>query len=226
MEASRGNSKQGLIIGVVILLLLAGIGGYMFLGKNNPSGSSLQTASDKTTKQESKDAFTSIKDALSKSLSLQCDYTDETGRKTLAYVKSGAIRTDMTGKTSEESGSAIIKDNKMYFWNGKEGMMIEFNMSEMMEGITPEAKKSPSSQEKPENVLGDLEKFKKYCKPAVVSDSLFVPPTNVKFTDYSKLMKDATQQMQKNSGNTMDEEQIRKLQKQYNSDDQSSSEDQ
>lgn len=82
----------------------------------------------------------------------------------------------------------IMKDNKMYFWNGKEGMMMEFDPSAMM-GEAP-AKNVPG-QQKPEDVVAALEQYKQYCKSATVSDSLFTPPADVKFTDVSAMMKGA-----------------------------------
>ena len=37
--------------------------------------------------------------------------------------------------------------------------------------------------------MAQMEKYKDSCKPAVVSDSLFVPPIDIKFQDYSQMMK-------------------------------------
>ena len=69
---------------------------------------------------------------------------------------------------------------------------------------------------KPEDVVGALEKFKEHCKPAAVSDSLFIPPTDVKFTDYSSMMKQNIQAIPSGgSGGAMTEEQIKQLQQKY-----------
>lgn len=175
MAAAKGNNSK-LIIGVVVVVVLAllGFGAFKFLGSK---GSSTGTG-------QSGNVFTSIKDALSKSVSLQCDYTDETGIKTTAYIKAGAIRSDTTGKTPEESGSAIIKDKKMYFWNSQGGFMMEFKDDKTTPSTAPS-----NIGEKPEDVMNSLEKYKESCKPAVVSDSLFTPPADVKFQDFSQLMK-------------------------------------
>jgi hypothetical protein len=40
----------------------------------------------------------------------------------------------------------------------------------------------------PVGSMQDIEKYKKYCKVASVDDKLFVLPTDVKFTDMSKMM--------------------------------------
>lgn len=177
MAAAKGNNSK-LIIGIVVVVLLAllGFGAFKFLG----SKSSTMTTGSQTS---GGNVFTSIKDALSKSISLQCEY-DQNGVKTTAYIKAGAIRSDTTGKTPEESGSAIIKDKKMYFWNSQGGFMMEFKD----DGTTPSTAPS-NAGEKPQDIMNSLEQYKDSCKPAVVSDSLFTPPANVKFQDFSQLMK-------------------------------------
>lgn len=208
-----GGSKQFLIIGVVSLLILVGAGAYLLLANKATSTPAPQTATNSPTPTvEDKNVFSSIQDALSKSLSLQCDYTGEDGTKTVAYLKAGAIRSDITGKTAQSSGSVIIKDNKMYYWNGKQGITMEFNVSEVMKGVSPSVspKTSPSQAKQGESVMQDLEKYKQYCKPAVVADSLFVPPADVKFVDYSKMMPSGV-----SSQGGVTEEQIKALQKQY-----------
>lgn len=179
--AKGGNSK--LIIGIVVVVLLAllGFGAFKFLKKGAstmvPGGS------------QSGNVFTSIKDALSKSVSLQCDYSDANGIKTTAYIKAGAIRSDTTGKTPEESGSAIIKDKKMYFWNSQGGFTMDFKDTET---TAPSTAPSKSGGEKPQDIMNSLEQYKDSCKPAVVSDSLFTPPANVKFQDFSQMFKTPT----------------------------------
>lgn len=167
------------VLALVILVILAGAG-YMVVGKKGSPG----TSSPST---QGGNIFTSIKDALSKSLSLECSFTDETGRQTKAYMKAGAVRSDFTGKTPEESGSVIMKDKKMYFWNAQGGFMME------VPDVTPEPG-APETKETPAgvgDVVGTLEKYKESCKPAVVSDSLFTPPANVTFQDFSKMIQQA-----------------------------------
>ncbi|RJQ35773.1 hypothetical protein C4559_06380 [Candidatus Microgenomates bacterium] len=198
------KSKQ-LIIAAVLLLLLAG-GGYLFLNK---SSSQPGAATTDTSKKEDGSVFGSIKDALSKSLSLQCEYSDESGRKTMVYIKGGAIRSNVSGKTPEESGSSIVKDGKLYFWNSKEGIMMAFNMQDLGKEITP-----VQSGENPQSVVQDLEKYKENCKPATVDSSLFTPPSDVKFTDFSKTIQDAQKSLKEGS-NGVSEEQIKELQKQF-----------
>src|SRR3989344_7134060 len=200
--------KKVILFACIVLIVLLIAGGYIFYSNNEKSLQSSQGVSS-TSKPTSGSMMDQVTDLFAKSVSVTCDYTDEEGRKTLAYVKAGAVRVDTSGKTPEESGSVIVKDNRMHFWNGNEGITMEFNTEEMMKNapsITISPNPSGSKQEgaNGQEVLASLEKFKDNCKPTVVNDSVFIPPSNVKFVDYTQMMKQ-TQQMQK-SGGTMTQE--------------------
>ena len=159
---------KNLLIAAVVLAILGG-GAWYFFGKK-----STQT-----------NVVTSIKDSLSKSVSLECDYTDEQGRKTKSYIKNGAIRSDFTSEDVQESGSVILNDKKLYVWtNKKQGFVSEIPEAAT---TTEEAVKDQGLSQR-DGLMADLEKYKQQCKPAVVSDSLFTPPADVEFTDYSQLM--------------------------------------
>ena len=128
------------------------------------------------------------------------------GRESKSYIKNGAIRTDYKGKTTEETGSAIITANKMYMWNeNNEGFMMDIPQITPTEGTTT----TPEGISQRDDVMADLEKYKESCKASVVSDSLFTPPADVTFQDYSQMM----QQMQQGSG--MTEEQVKQYMEQY-----------
>lgn len=175
------SMKFKAVIAIVVLVILAGVG-YMVLSKKGSPG----TSSPST---QGGNVFTSIKDALSKSLSLECTFTDETGRQTKAYMKAGAVRSDFTGKTPEESGSVIMKDKKMYFWSSQGGFMMEVPDEQPTPGQqATEEDKLPSTSA---DLLKTLEQYKDSCKPAVVSDSIFTPPANIQFQDLSKMMQQA-----------------------------------
>lgn len=190
------KGKQGLIIAVIIIVILAALG-YFYFGKS---------ANLPGTKGP---VFTSIQDALSKSLSLKCEYTDTNGIKTTAYIKNGAVRADTTSPNANESGSVIVKDKKMYFWNAQGGFMME------IPDVTPEPDSStPKEASQAENIMKDLDQYKENCKSAVVSDSLFTPPGDVKFTDFSKMLQVPTGTQQQ-AQPTVDQKQIEELMKQY-----------
>jgi hypothetical protein len=125
-----------------------------------------------------------VKDAVDKTTSLQCDYTDDTGRSTKTYIKNGLVRSDSTGKTPEDAGSVILTKEKMYTWQGKLGFMMDIPQV----NITPTGTGTKNPLAQKERFMTSVNKYKQYCKQADVSDSLFIPPSDVSFTDYSKMI--------------------------------------
>ncbi len=173
------NKNVIIAVVVVIILLLAG-GAYMMLGKSKTATQGIypQAAQNKP----SNNVFSSIQDALSKSLSLQCSFTDESGRKIDSSIKSGAVRADITAVKPEDSGSVLMKDKKVYFWNAKMAIVMDMPDVTVAPGATGQTNQGAS-------MLAAMEKYKQYCKPAVLSDSLFTPPADVKFQSMSDMMK-------------------------------------
>lgn len=174
------------VIIIVLILLVAGVGYYMYSQKGSAKPSTANTA------QQNTSMFSSIKDALSKSLSLQCTFSDETGRQTTAYIKAGAVRADVVGKNPSEqynNSSVIMKDKKLYMWDTvkKQGITMTLNDENLPTGTVNSGSGSPS-QNSAGDMMAALEKYKNDCKPAVISDSLFVAPTDVTFSDLSKMM--------------------------------------
>lgn len=186
------------LILLIAVLLLLGTGYYLYKHRTMPAATSMQAP-----KPTSTSMFTSIQDALAKSLTLQCSFTDDMNRKTTAYIKSGAVRVDFVGTNSAQmynSMSVIMKDQRIYMWDPakKQGMTMVFAIptGAMMATGTPTTGTTQPSQNGA-NVLSSLDKFKDSCKPAVVADTMFTIPTDVTFQDLSKMMQ---QYQQKSPG--------------------------
>lgn len=198
--------NKKLIIGAVVLLLLGG-GVWYFLNGQNTSSS--QNASS--------NAITSIKDAMSKSVSLECIYKDAEGRSSKSYIKNGAVRVDVVNESEpDKSAYIIMKDKKMYTWTAKkEGFVMELpDEEEMKQAADSMPKGTSDGTAQQQNVMADLEKYKDACKPAVVSDSLFTPPADVTFTDLSQMMKPATG-TGSSAAPSMDPEKMQELMQKY-----------
>jgi hypothetical protein len=170
--------KNGIIIGAIVVVIILGFLGFMVLGKSKTAQAPVVTAPQPTKGS----VISSIKDALMGSASLTCDYTMDSGTKVKAFIKSGKIRSEVTGATTDESGTAIIKDKKVYFWNDKGGFMM--TMPEV--SVTPAAGQTDN---KGQSTIDALEQYKQYCHQATVADSEFDLPKNVKFQDMSAMMK-------------------------------------
>lgn len=167
------------IVPILVILLTLGVGGYFYMNskgavKKAPLGTANNTGSN---------VFTSIKDALSQSLSLKCVYKDEQGVQTTTYIKGGAVRVVTEGvKEKDQPNNIILKDKKMYMWNdiSKTGFTFVMTEPKVTPGKLPEA-----NANKDESLLSGIDKYKDSCKAAVVPDSLFAIPTDVKFQDMS-----------------------------------------
>lgn len=193
---------------VIILLIILGGGFYLF-SQSKKGQPSPKTPSQKGQTQKG-DIFSSIKDALSKSLSLECTYKDEKGIETKTYVKAGAVRVDAKSiKAGSEANSQIIfKDHKMYSWDPATKKGVLFEIPEENLKTTPSVNQ-PSGDNKGENFLAEIEKYKNSCKSAAVSDSLFVPPSDVDFQDLSKMMENVNKPNSE-AAPTIDIEQLKK----------------
>ncbi len=198
-----------MIIVAVLLVLVLGAGGYMMLAK---SKSSTPKNSMESAKQD-KNAFTSIQDAIAHSMTITCDYSTPEGTNVKAYIKGGKVRSDVISKDSNQSGSAIIMDKKVYFWNSQGGYVME--MPDI--SVTP-ASGQDAVENKGNSTMEALEQYRQYCKPGTVSDSLFVLPTGVKFQDMSTMMVPSSKVMPSGTKpipSGMSPEQIQQMMKQY-----------
>ena len=126
------------------------------------------------------ETFTSIKDAVDRSIALQCEYTDESGEKTIASIKGKQIRMDSAVSSTDGYFHGIIRDNKMWIWADKqpEGMMLDF--AKVTDDSLKMGDKVIRSQD---DIISKLEEKKDSCKTANIADSDFNLPEGINFTD-------------------------------------------
>lgn len=181
---------------VFLLIILSGIGAIVaYTHYLKPS--TRQTFPIMTTQNTSNTMFNSIKDAMSKSLSLQCEYTDQSQKMTKVYIKAGSIRSDsQNSSNSAEIDSAIMKNNKLYVWSNQQnqGTIIDFSVNNANSTISGMAnnQSSHSSTMQGENFIKDFESQKEHCKSSIIADSLFTLPKNITFLDLGNMMKAAS----------------------------------
>ncbi len=175
-------NKKIIIILVVTLVLLSGI----VLFKKPKAENKNSNGEDST-----KNVFVSIKGALSKDLTLACEFKDEQGNSTKSYIKNGAVRISTNGKETQ-SGEIIIRNNKMYMWDpkSKTGFIYEIPDEEKGNvGMTGEGINQS------DRYLSMIDKYKDTCKTAAIEDSYFEEPKDISFQDMSKLLQDIKNQM-------------------------------
>lgn len=95
---------------------------------------------------------------------------------------------------SAEGSANIISDGTMmYMWSGAEGVKINLEKAQEMGDNAPTG--DIDTPEDWVNNAGDVK-----CYPWVVSGSMFVPPSNVKFTDLTAMMEQMQQQQSQYDG--------------------------
>ncbi len=166
---------------IIVIIVLVVIGAFVYFNNSSKQGGSTEQV-----KTGGNNVFSSIKDAMSKSLSLKCEYQSVEG-KTITYVKGEKVRviTETTG-TEATIANLIFKDNKMWIWNNgeKEGYIFEID-----EQSASEQEEMPNQANK-EEVIDELEQYKDKCSAAVVQDSMFNPPSDVSFRNLNNLQEE------------------------------------
>lgn len=183
--------KKALI--VLLVLGLLGVGGYFYMNSKGMTPK-LPGAMMGNNSSGGGNVFTSIKDALSQSLSLKCVYKDEQGVESTTYIKGGAVRVMMSGTTdNEQPNNIIMKDKKMHMWSDVSKTGFTFAIEEPKDvspfptsGETPDTE-DKSGTDQSESLLATIEKYKDACKAEVVADSMFAVPTDVTFQDMNAL---------------------------------------
>lgn len=190
------KQKQLMVAIAVIILLLLGVGGYFLFSKNQLP--SQNQTSNTTSGQENGSAMNSLVDLLAGGQNTTCTFSspvDENGYsgKGTVYISSGNMRGDFetTQDGKVTNMSMIRKGNDNYIWG--DGMETGMKMTlspEDLKGETNEASK-----------YVDLNKKVDYkCNPWGVDQSKLTPPSNVKFTDFSKMMEETTKMMKDKDG--------------------------
>lgn len=171
------NTKLFGIIAAVVLLL--GTGGLYFLNQNKSANNSTFDTSP-TQKQNQ---TTSLLELLSKGGNQRCTFTTSTEKgmtEGTVYVSGekmrGDIKTTVDGKTEEIS---MIRDGDTnYMWGTSLKMGIKMTIS---------LDEFASSDQAGQFVSPD-QKFDYNCAPWTTDNSLFTPPSNVKFTELPSSM--------------------------------------
>lgn len=133
--------------------------------------------------QEDKGIFSSIKDAFNRSLTLRCEFTDESGNKSVNYIKNKMIRTETMQDGKQMYG--LFRDNKMYLWGPDSNQGMVFNLDEMND----DSQAGNEDVQTTDDIINELEQFKDKCRVDNAADSLFAVPGNVNFSNLNDLMK-------------------------------------
>lgn len=185
------NNKPVLIIAIVLVLALLGGGAYvMTAGK---AGSSESTAAGNQAGKKTADGNVpkTLRELLAAGVAQKCTFrsTEDVAVEGTTYVSGGKVRSDYT--TSVEgntmSGHMIADGTTSYIWmdGQQQGFTMTFNASDT---DIPENTQTPGATKAPQQGLDANQAMDYSCSPWVVDGSLFTPPAEITFTDFSSMM--------------------------------------
>jgi len=202
------KNKQSLTTIAILVILL--VGGIAF-------AKSRQSSTPQSTSQTTSSSKQKISDWLSNKQSTICTVKNGDYETTI-YTKGGKVRVDGVSRMQNDKKSFFIQNDKYaYIWTEGQETGIKYPiMDEMME----EEKGEETTQEPTNDYKFNLkemehewESMNYKCEPKSLDDSIFEPPTNIKFNDMSALM-ESMQNMNENP--TAIEEQIKNLENVFN----------
>jgi len=168
--------KKSLPIIIILVIIVAALAAWKFMGKGKTT--SIKSGTEQAQEETQGESFTSkIKDAFMRNVPLKCTYKVDDNNFGVGWLKNKKYYGEITA--NDKLGYIILVDNCLWSWekDKAEGVKMCF---EPKEG---------------EDVWTDVEKAEKTgesnytCAPAVVNDSVFTPPSSVKFTDFNEIMK-------------------------------------
>lgn len=178
------NTKiAGIVIAAIILL---GLGGFLFLGKNGTSKNQVAQITPTPTVTENATAQNSLLDLLTGGKTQSCtfSYAGTDGAKTAGtiYISGTKMRGDISTTTTsnKESKITMIRDgDTTYVWGSDLPTGIKMTVS------ADDLKTNTQANQ----YLNTTQKTNYKCSPWSVDSSMFSVPTNIKFTDISSMMK-------------------------------------
>ncbi len=174
--------KKALPIIIILVIIVAALAAWKFMGKSKTT--STQGGTQPTGQQQTAgESFTGkIKDAFMKNIPLKCTYKKDDQNFSTGYLKNKKYYAEVTA--AGKLGYIILVDNCMWAWN----------KDQADNGV-----KMCFAQQQGEDMWSSFESNQKSadfdynCSPTVINDSIFTPPSNVKFTNIDELMNQATQ---------------------------------
>ncbi|MBM3205926.1 hypothetical protein FJZ41_03720 [Candidatus Shapirobacteria bacterium] len=173
--------KKGLPLIIILVIIVAALVGWFVWGKGKqaPSGEKTQP---EVTQGES---FTGkIKDAFLRNVPLKCTYQVDDKNFGSAWLKNKKYYGEVS--TNGRVAYVIMVDNCMWTWSKEQ----------------PQGIKNCFEPQESEDIWADFEESQQTanvdyrCGPAIVDDSLFNPPAEVKFMDVGQLIQNLGQPTQ------------------------------
>lgn len=187
-----------LIIGVIIVLLAAA-GGYFFM-QSRSSANTMEPSGKKMA--EGGSGMMSLTELMKLGTNQMCTFSTSNENGSMegtTYIADGRVRTDFNGTDSENgptSGGMILDSEYMYTWTDQQEKGIKLPVSSMEE-MKDTAMEYSENEDKPKQpkALDPDEKIEYNCSNWNVDESVFTPPSDIPFTDFSEQIEMMKQMM-------------------------------
>lgn len=180
------NKKIVIIGGIAVA---AAVVLAFFLNRDNVSE---QKIKGDLSSQGQKEAVDLVLSAFEGRGSIKCTYSNNDSIGT-AYVKNGMVRVEGTAISDGRDGNIILKNDTLWAWGtGDDTGFMLTNVSEFQKDL---ANSSEEYVTDTSNIRKTIEESSPTCNAEDISDSVFDPPANVKFQDYSSLKDDIKSQI-------------------------------
>jgi len=184
------------VIIIIIAVIILGAGGY-FIFSQAKNGPEAKTDASKDIKGLKVNKNNTLLGWLKRGKGVRCAIKSE-DEEVIMQTKNNKVRIDglagMMGQTEEETEEpgAMISDGEwVYIWSGTGGMKM--NIKDMQESM-PEEQKAQAKDYSWENMAKAWqdEEAEYDCKEARIADTIFTPPNNIEFVDFSQFMSGMT----------------------------------
>lgn len=185
------QNKQAIIGIVAAVVILLGAGGVFIYTQNKspkPQPNSTTTTTEEKNTQSSMSG--SLSSLLKSGKTQQCNFSytdsDRSSTQGVAYIASDKIRTDLTinSKAKESNVYVIRNGNDNYIWGSEfpngTGLKMTLAIDEF------------ETSEDSKKYFDPTKKVDYECNSWTADSSVFVPPSNVKFSDLSQMMQAAS----------------------------------
>lgn len=191
--------------------VLLGVSAIVLAACNNQSTPEVQT------QEQAMGEYEQMANLVATGKPVRCLMTDTEKGHTMTYLmKDKKVKmTDMMMSDTGETGAMLMDTEYMYTWSDqkKEGTKMKLNLEDLKESADQAQQDVPDLSNEEDRKAYEEMGYTINCEEAQVSDSEFVPPTDVKFMDMSAMMEKAKEAQQ---GMTPEQQkQMEEMMKQY-----------
>lgn len=169
---------------VAVLVIAGGAGTWYFMNQSkNTTESDISSSKADSSSAVPSTQTASIQEFLDAGQDKKCTYDKDSDSGTM-YFADQMLRIDMQRKSGSKtkSGHVIVKESEQYVWYDAEKSGLKFKLP----------KKSSSVDTTTSGGVSPTAKYDFECSSWSADESMFTPPSDISFTDFSQIKIPAT----------------------------------